>query len=483
MPFRNDRNSFNQARLVPCGCSGYIFTQGDHSMNTTSITISDIQIGERHRKELGDIGSLAHSISDDGLLQPIGVTPDNRLVFGYRRLLACRDNLAWTEIPAVVIDIENLTHGEWIENTIRKDLTLSEMVAITDALRDFTRGGDRRSDQYRKNGSGVTKKEACEIAGWKMDKYDDAKKVVENAIDELVSAMDKGEVSPHAAAQLVEEPEDIQREAVEKLGSAKTAAERRGILKTVRRLKNQKKLAERRKAELEAPLDPDSVKIFHTPLQQLQEVANLKSGSVQCVLTDIPYDGEFVSQIGDLARLASEVLVEGGIFICFVGQHKLNDKMRAFDEHLTYQWMGTSRWVGRCNQMHAVKVVSNYTPFVIYTKGQRKPDEWTKWVDTLDLDRQEKEYHPWQRPLAEVESLLLSFTKPGDLVVDPCGGGFTTAVACQRLGRQCISCDIEKAYVVQGLERLANAQASEEAESLDGTVPIDTDLIDNEQAA
>lgn len=151
-------------------------------MNATSISISDIQIGERHRKELGDIDGLAHSISADGLLQPIGVTPDNRLVFGYRRLLACRDNLAWTEIPAVVIDIENLTHGEWIENTIRKDLTLSEMVAITDALRDFTRGGDRRSDQYRKNGTGVTKKEACEIAGWKMDRYDDAKKVVETVV-------------------------------------------------------------------------------------------------------------------------------------------------------------------------------------------------------------------------------------------------------------------------------------------------------------
>jgi hypothetical protein len=151
--------------------------------------IGQLQIGERHRKELGDTDGLAQSISDDGLLQPIGVTPDNRLVFGYRRLAACRDNLGWAEIPTVIVDIENLTHGEWIENTIRKDLTLSEMVAITDALRSISRGGDRRSNQYRENGTGVTKKEACEIAGWKMDRFDDAKMVVENAIDELVRAM------------------------------------------------------------------------------------------------------------------------------------------------------------------------------------------------------------------------------------------------------------------------------------------------------
>lgn len=450
--------------------------------NISTVAISDIQIGERHRQDLGDIDGLAQSISDDGLLQPIGITPDKRLVFGYRRLLAFRDVLEKNEIPAVVIDIENLTHGEWVENTIRKDLTLSEMVAITDALRDFTRGGDRRSDQYRKNGTGVTKKEACEIAGWKTDKYDDAKKVVEDAIEELVRAMDREEVSPHAAAQLADEAEDIQREAVKKIGAAKTAAERRGILKTVRRIKTNNALAKRRLAELEAPKESDTVRIFHCSFQQLNEVADLKPGSAQCVLTDIPYEGDFIGQIADLARLAEELLVPGGIFVCYVGQHRLNEKLRAFDEYLTYQWMGTSRWVGPGNPMHTVKVVSNSTPILIYTKGQRHRDDWVKWVDTLDDFEKEKNYHPWQKSQAEIESLLRYFTKPGDLVVDPCGGGFTTAAACQRLGRKCVSCDIEKAYVVRGLERLAE-MTDDENGHFDGTVSIDADLTINEQAA
>ena len=47
------------------------------------------------------------------------------------------------------------------------------------------------------------------------------------------------------------------------------------------------------------------------------------------------------------------------------------------------------------------------------------------------------------------------FSKPGDLVCDPCGGGFTTAAACVNLGRRCISCDCEKNYVVNGQKRLA----------------------------
>lgn len=436
-------------------------------MQITTVAIDDIQIGQRHRQALGDIDGLAQSIAEDGLLQPIGVTPDHRLVFGYRRLVACRDKLGWTQIPAVVISIENLTKAEWIENTIRKNLTASEMVAITDALRSFYRGGDRCSEQYRKNVTAVTKKEACEIAGWKLDKYDDAKRVVERAIPELVQLMDEEKVSLHAAAQLANEPKSIQREAVKRLEQATTAAERRAIVRTVRRIKNAKKLAARRRAELNAPKSSDSVRLYHCRFQQLPKVASLKPESAQCVLTDIPYDGEFLNQLGELARFAADLLIEGGVFVCYVGQHRLNEKLRIFDEFLTYQWMGTSRWVGQANEMHTVKVVSNSTPFLVYTKGERSKDEWTKWLDTLEFDQKEKDYHPWQKPLAEIECLLRYFTKPGDLVVDPCGGGFTTAVACLRLGRRCVSCDIEKAFVVRGLERLAEEDVSSVEEEAD----------------
>lgn len=453
--------------------------------NTTTISIADIQIGERFRKDIGDINELGQSIAEDGLLQPIGVTPDNRLVFGYRRLLAFRDVLTREEIPAVVIDIENLTQGEWVENTVRKDLTLSEMVAITDALRSYNQGGDRRSDQYRKNGNGLTKRDACEIAGWKLDKYDDAKKVAEGAVPELVAAMDREQVSPHAAAKLADESEDIQRQAVKKLVAATTKAEQRGILKTVRRIKKAEELTQRRQAEIEAPKDSDSIRLYHCPFQQLQEVAALETSSVQFVLTDIPYGDDFLDQLEALAGFAAEVLVEGGVFVSYLGQHKLNEKLRAFDEHLNYQWMGTSRWKGTANPMHTFKVVNQSIPFVIYTKGERDRDEWTKWKDTLDFEREEKEYHPWQRPLAEIEMLLSYFSKPGDLVVDPCGGGFTTAVACQRLGRKCISCDIEKAYVVRGHERLAEMSndRGEENEQIDGTLPVDANLKLAEVAA
>jgi hypothetical protein len=41
-----------------------------------TIKIRDIKIGNRFRKDLGDIDSLVKTIQDVGLLQPIGITED-----------------------------------------------------------------------------------------------------------------------------------------------------------------------------------------------------------------------------------------------------------------------------------------------------------------------------------------------------------------------------------------------------------------------
>ena len=57
-------------------------------------TVSSIQIGARHRHDLGDLDTLAASIQRYGLLQPITITPDGVLVCGARRLAAIRQ-LGW----------------------------------------------------------------------------------------------------------------------------------------------------------------------------------------------------------------------------------------------------------------------------------------------------------------------------------------------------------------------------------------------------
>ena len=71
--------------------------------NVIELNVNDIKIGNRHRKDMGDIEALAKSIEEVGLLQPIGITPDYELVFGERRLRAYRDILGRDTIPARIV--------------------------------------------------------------------------------------------------------------------------------------------------------------------------------------------------------------------------------------------------------------------------------------------------------------------------------------------------------------------------------------------
>jgi N6-adenosine-specific RNA methylase IME4/ParB-like chromosome segregation protein Spo0J len=99
-----------------------------------TLPITDIVIGPRHRKHLGDIEGFAARIKAVGLLHPVVVTPDRDLVAGERRILAC-SLLGWTEIPVRIIDPPDLLRAEADENTERQDFTPSEAVAIAAALR------------------------------------------------------------------------------------------------------------------------------------------------------------------------------------------------------------------------------------------------------------------------------------------------------------------------------------------------------------
>ncbi len=99
-----------------------------------SIPIDAIRIERRHRKALGSLNLLKGSIENIGLLHPIVITPDNRLIAGQRRLEACK-MLGWTEIPAHVVPLEDIVRGEFAENMLRKAFEIDEEIAILRALR------------------------------------------------------------------------------------------------------------------------------------------------------------------------------------------------------------------------------------------------------------------------------------------------------------------------------------------------------------
>jgi hypothetical protein len=60
------------------------------------LLVADIVVGERHRRDMGDIAAQAANMDELGLWQPIGIRPDSMLIASERRLPA--ELLGWTPV-------------------------------------------------------------------------------------------------------------------------------------------------------------------------------------------------------------------------------------------------------------------------------------------------------------------------------------------------------------------------------------------------
>jgi hypothetical protein len=220
--------------------------------------------------------------------------------------------------------------------------------------------------------------------------------------------------------------------------------------------RNSKK--EERESRIIPPLPGDSIQIHHCRFQELEERASIQPGTVRLITTDIPYGAEFLDQLDDLGKFAHRVLADGGLFVCMCGHVYLNQVVRVFDKYLTWRWALASTWDGDGNLYHPLDVTNLWKPILVYSKG-----DWHhrgRWPDVIRDNSKEKEWHHWQQPLEVFERQVRYFSAPGDLVVDPLGGGFTAAEACLRLSRRFIGCDEQAECVSNGIERLQQARSS-----------------------
>jgi len=73
----------------------------------------------------------------------------------------------------------------------------------------------------------------------------------------------------------------------------------------------------------------------------------------------------------------------------------------------------------------------------------------------------EYENHPTQKPEALLERIIKASSNPGDIVLDPFSGSFTTSAIAQKLGRYSIGIDINREYFEIGIRRVGIAQQYE----------------------
>ena len=95
-----------------------------------------------------------------------------------------------------------------------------------------------------------------------------------------------------------------------------------------------------------------------------------------------------------------------------------------------------------------------------YRKANPTPYKTTKvpgnvWsLPRVRYRMSEYEEHPSQKPESLLERIIKASSNPGDLVLDPFGGTFTTSAVAQALNRRSISMDANSEYIKIGLRRL-----------------------------
>lgn len=80
-------------------------------------------------------------------------------------------------------------------------------------------------------------------------------------------------------------------------------------------------------------------------------------------------------------------------------------------------------------------------------------------ISIIDISRDEKTFHPTQKPVNLIRYLVRTYTNKGGVILDNCMGSGTTAIACIKEKRHFIGFELNEEYYKKSLERIKNEQS------------------------
>lgn len=219
----------------------------------------------------------------------------------------------------------------------------------------------------------------------------------------------------------------------------------------------------------------------------LEWLENNSSGGFRqqfdCIITDPPYDSLLKWQgVGTTARMgfgAGKDAADSEKFYPTINRDEMQDVLRclaalAKENSHTYvmadgeymplilHWVRESPGFGwkyskplvwdKVNAGMGYHWRGTHEYIVMLEKGKRRLNDLGK-QDVLRHKRVTGGY-PTEKPVGLFEDLLLNSTKEGDWVLDPFMGGGTTAAACQKHNRNCVTLDISPRAIAYARARL-----------------------------
>jgi modification methylase len=124
----------------------------------------------------------------------------------------------------------------------------------------------------------------------------------------------------------------------------------------------------------------------------------------------------------------------------------------------------TMIWAAR--DQNAKGYTFNYEALKAGNEDVQVRSDWTLPLCTGEerlKGRDGKKIHPTQKPEALLARVILSTSRPGDLILDPFSGTGTTGATAKRLGRQFIGIERDPAYAAAAEARISKVEPMPEA--------------------
>lgn len=407
--------------------------------------VSSIHANGRKRATDPDkVESLADSIKQLGLLNPLSVTPDGRLVAGLHRLEAVQQ-LGWQEVPVNIISLDALLLelAEIDENLVRSNLTeLQEDIQIArrkeiyEVLYPKTKNG---ANGRRGSGNGeiISRNDIMTFSEDTSSQMSKSRRVVErkafigSALQDVGHRLEGTQVanSQKGLMALAQMDEHEREEIIDKLETfeASTIREAQRLI----RQEEQSTMPDDMPANL-----TDRCQFVCGELEDVEHLVEDKS--VDAIITHLPRQSDVYAYGALLGTIACRVLKRNGSLLCAVEQPQLPDAIKALQFDLFYRW--------------TLALIPGNNPAMVVP-----PRVHTSWTPVLWLTRGAYQ-GPWiEDAIKSMSDLVERFTVPGQTILDPFMRSGSIVVPAVKMNRKVIGIGTLDA-LESVLKRLAEIQ-------------------------
>jgi 16S rRNA G966 N2-methylase RsmD len=389
--------------------------------------------------------ALVQDIRENGLIEPVWLTPDGALLDGRNRAAACKET--GVALRTRVYEGDDPIGFVVSLNVKRRHLSVGQQAMLALQVIDAyeAEGRERKAQAGSKAAPGKpsTEKDGADLPH--------LSKRAPRARDRAANVVGISGRAVAQAKRVAKQAPDL----ADKVRSGELALDK-AEKQVSRRMKEQAEQEAREITMAEVPSDASGKnwRMYHGDFRE--RLSELPDGSVDLIVTDPPYPAEFMPLWSDLSKHASRVLKPQGILVALTGAIMLPDVIRMLGENLNWGWMYVQPLPGANSRIMARHVLQAYKPWIAYSNGPW-PSGAVDWhPDMLDASSRAKDRYRWEQDPNPAKMLIDALSPKGGTVLDPYTGTGSYGVAALEMDRLFIGIEYDADRHIKACERLAS---------------------------